>query len=401
MFGSALDKVTGFLDPRMVLTSLLPSLGFWAAVGALAGTQVGWSPVQHWWTHLSSGASVLLAIAGLAALVLFALVLSAYEGALLSTYEGYWGRGGPTAWLANTVAGWRRRHAGNVDANITALDAASDDLKKTIDALEKSAADLAREIKMLAGNGVLAPQLQQLKDKQQQLGKTEEMLQDQRAVYADKDNQSKALTEYLYSNYPSKLDRVLPTRLGNIIKAAEEYPADKGRYGINAVFFWPRLIAVIPDAARADLSDARASMTLLLNVSTLAFLLGVGSFTALAAAMLHPAAAFWACGAGGLVLAALAYRSALAPGRIYAELVRAAFDLYRVDLLNQLKFGLPDNLDEERALWDNLGQQMYLGAANSPDVLDAARARTVNPPPQPSPTIQAGPGGPSPEGSAT
>ncbi|MCW2932233.1 MAG: hypothetical protein JWM19_3195, partial [Actinomycetia bacterium] len=386
MFGSALDKVTGFLDPRMVLTSLLPSLGFWAAVGALAGTQVGWSRIQHWWAHLSSGAGVLLAIAAVAALTLFALVLSAHEGALLSTYEGYWGRHGPTAWLANTVAGWRRRHARKVAANITALDAAINNLSKTIKALERSSADLAREIEMLASNGVLAPQLQQLKDKQQKLGNTEKKLQDQQAMYADKDNRSKALTEYLYRNYPSKLDRILPTRLGNIIKAAEEYPADEGRYGIDAVFFWPRLIAVVPDAARGDLSDARASMALLLNVSTLGFLLGVGSFTALAAAMLHPAAAFWACGAGGLVLAALAYRSALAPSRVYAELVRAAFDLYRVDLLNQLKFGLPDNLDEERALWQNLGQQMYLGAATSPDILDAARARTVNPPPQPSPT---------------
>ena len=234
---------------------------------------------------------------------------------------------------------------------------------------------------MLASrNGDLAPQLQQLKDKQQ-LGNTEKKLQDQQAAYADKNNRSKTLTEYLYRNYPPKLDRVLPSRLGNIIKAAEEYPYE--RYGIDAVFFWPRLIAVVPDAARGDLSDARASMALLLNVSTLAFLLGVGSFAALAAAMLNPAAAFWACGAGGLVLAALAYRSALAPGRIYAELVRAAFDLYRVDLLKQLNFGLPDNLDEERALWQSLGQQMYLGAATSPDVLDAARARTVNPPPSP------------------
>lgn len=397
MFGSALDKVTGFLDPRMVLTSLLPSLGFWAAVGALAGTQVGWSRVQHWWIHLSSGASLLLAIAGVAALVLFALVLSAQEGALLSMYEGYWGRRGPTAWLASTVAGWRRRHARKVDANITALDAAINDLSETISALEKSAADLTREIGTLAGNGVLAPQLPQLKDKRQQLEDTEKKLQE----YADKINRSRALTEYLYRNYPSKLDRILPTRLGNIIKAAEEYPADKGRYGIDAVFFWPRLIAVVPDAARGDLSDARASMALLLNVSTLAFLLGVGSFAALAAATLRPAAVFWACGAGGLVLAALAYRSALAPGRIYAELVRAAFDLYRADLLKQLSFGLPDSLDEERALWDNLGQQMYLGAATSSDVLDAARARIVNPQPQPSPTTQAGPGGPIAGGSDT
>src|SRR5258708_33461615 len=184
----------------MVLASLLPSLGFWAAVGALAGTQVGWSRIQHWWAHLSSGASVLLAIAAVAALTLFALVLSAHEGALLSTYEGYWGRHGPTAWLASTVAGWRCQHARKVAANITAPDAAINNLTKTSKALEKSAEDLAREIEMLASNGVLAPQLQQLKAKQQKLGNTEKKLHDQQAVYADKDNRSKALTEYLYRN---------------------------------------------------------------------------------------------------------------------------------------------------------------------------------------------------------
>jgi hypothetical protein len=396
VFGSALDKVTGFLDPRTVLTSLLPSLGFWAAVGALAGTQVGWARVQHWWSHLSSGASVLLAVAGVAALVLFALVLSAHEGALLSMYEGYWGRRGLGALLARTVAGWRRQHLMAVGANLAELDDAIDPLGKTIDDLQTSADDLASQIEMRADNSIQAQHLRQLEDQRQQLADIREKLGDEQALYTDKDSQSEALVEHVYRNYPPNPRRVLPTRLGNILKAAEEYPAAEGRYGMDAVFFWPRLIAVVPDTARADLSDARASMALLLNVSTLAFLFGVGSFAALAAAVVHPAAVFWACGAAGLVLAALAYRSALAPARVYAELVRATFDLYRADLLDKLKFGLPESLDGERVLWRNLGQQMYRGGADEPEVLDTARARAVNPPPDPGPAAQAGPGGAGP-----
>lgn len=331
MIGGILDKVTGFLDQRVIFTSLLPSIAFWATVAALVGSQAGWSRTRNWWGHLGTGTSVLVTVIALAILVLFALVLSAHEGRLLSLYEGYWGRRGIGARLARRAA---NRHG------------------KRVERLNKQIAELDRKIDQLA---------------------------DENSEKREKTRQVNALFEYLYRNYPRDPADAVPTCLGNILKAAERYPADDGRYGMDAVFYWPRLIAVVPTAARADLSDARASLAMLLNVCTLSLLLAAGTLVTLTAAVVHPAAAFWGTAAGATLVAFLTYRSALGPATVYAELVRATFDLYKGDLLAQLKFALPGSLEEERALWANLAEQIYRGAANLPGVLDTARTRATSP----------------------
>jgi hypothetical protein len=309
MFGGMLDKVTGILDPRLVLTSLLPAIAFWAVVGGLAGSQAGWQRVDTRWNHLDTTAHILLGVIAIALLVLFALVLAASEGALLGLYEGYWGDYPPGAWLARAGKRW---HAWR---------------------RERKGSDY----------------------------------------------------EFIYRNYPryrgspagDRPEQIMPTRLGNIIKAAELYPGDKGRYGMDAVFFWPRLYQVIPDSARTSLDSARTSMTLMLNICTLALVLSAAAFVALAAAIVRPADAWWAAAGGGAAVAWLAYRSALGPARVYCDLVRSMHDLYRGDLLAKLGFALPATLAAEQELWQNLGEQMYRRLATSPAVLDEARARAV------------------------
>lgn len=195
--------------------------------------------------------------------------------------------------------------------------------------------------------------------------------------------------EFIYLNYPrdrnlnmpgteKRPEYIMPTRLGNILKAAELYPGDEGRYGMDAVFFWPRLYQVIPDNVRSSLVDARTSLVLMLNIWTLALGLTVGTLIALAATTIKPASAFWATAASSAVVAWLAYRSALGPARVYGELVRSMHDLYRSDLLAKLAFALPDTLADERELWKNLGKQMYRRAPDSHAVLDAARAKAVS-----------------------
>ena len=246
MFGGMLDKVTGILDQRLVLTSLLPAIAFWAAVAGLAGSQMGWQHVETRWNHLDGTAKILLAVVAVGVLVLFALILSVSEGALLGLYEGYWGSRGPSGWLAAAGKRWHKRR------------------------------------RRLKG-----------------------------ADY-----------EFIYMNYPrdrnlnapgaaNRPEYMMPTSLGNIIKAAELYPGDEGRYGIDAVFFWPRLYQIIPDNARSSLIDARTSLALMLNICTLALGLAAGTLIALAATTIKPAAAFWATAASAAVVAWLAYRSAL------------------------------------------------------------------------------------------
>jgi hypothetical protein len=372
VFGGALDKATGFLDQRLVLTSVLPSVAFWSAGLALAGSQVGWAKAQHWWTHLNSGTNVLVSVVAVALLVLFALLLSAHEGALISLYEGYWGRGPVTGWLAARAAGRHRRRAERITRKIARLD-------ERINALPAEIAQLDHDLAGLrplgrppaAADRLLARQLAREVAGQRRQARTFPQ-------------QADALTGFQYRNYPRDPARALPTRLGNILKAAEDYPAYEGRYGLDAVFFWPRLIAVVPDSTRSDLSDARATFVLLLNVCTLALLFSAGAFAALIFAVIRPADVFWASAAGALVLAYLMYRSALGPAQAYGELVRSAFDLYRGDLLAQLKLSEPASFEQERTLWDNLGQMMYRGDASDPDVLDAARTSApAAPPPAP------------------
>jgi hypothetical protein len=306
MFGGILDKVTGFLDRRMVLTSLVPSTAVWAAVAILTATHIGLARTFAWWSHLDSESRFVTALTAVALLALFAALLSALEGTVLRLYEGYWGTRRRVTWLARHSADRHRRRMSALDPE--------DDVQ----------------------------------------------------------------FECRYRNYPRRPEDVMPTRLGNILKGAEQYLGDHRRYCLDAVFFWPRLMWVLPETARGDLADARTSLSLLLNISLLAAALACGSVTALAALQIRPASVFWAAASGAALTSVLAYRSALSIAQVYAELVRSAFDLYRGDLLEQLGFAVPASLGEERELWMNLGQQLYRRGASTPEVLDMNRKRPAD-----------------------
>jgi hypothetical protein len=52
------------------------------------------------------------------------------------------------------------------------------------------------------------------------------------------------------------LEARFPTRLGNLISAFEAYPEE--RYGLDAVFFWPRIWLRLPEDTRATLDGSQA-----------------------------------------------------------------------------------------------------------------------------------------------
>jgi hypothetical protein len=150
--------------------------------------------------------------------------------------------------------------------------------------------------------------------------------------------------------YPRKLEAgdVAPTTLGNLLLSAEAYSMD--RYGVDSVRMWPRLYHVIPEALRTSMADARASMEFLLVVALFAGLYAaIGSMTIAVGAGPVP----WFVGSlgGGLVIAVAAYYAALAPAAIYGDHIRAAYDLHRLELLEELRLPQPATLAEERRLW--------------------------------------------------
>ena len=154
-----------------------------------------------------------------------------------------------------------------------------------------------------------------------------------------------------YARLDFKLDHLpvdarlrLPTRLGNTLRAAEEYPAL--HYGLEISVAWPRLWLVLPESAQTELAAARQALNegVQLLVWGLAFLA-------------WSVWAWWAfIPALGVILAAWLRLPAAA--LVYAQLLRAAFDLHRFHLYDALSWPRPTHPALEKAHGEALTQHL-------------------------------------------
>ncbi|MFC9327316.1 hypothetical protein [Kitasatospora sp. NPDC057015] len=128
-----------------------------------------------------------------------------------------------------------------------------------------------------------------------------------------------ARLERRISAVPPDHDSVMPTRLGNLLRAAEDRP--RHRYGIDPVVCWPHLWLLLDDGERAELTGARAA----LQTATGSFLWGL-------VLLLYAPLAWWMLLLSPIVCAVSYYGAALAAARTYGDLVVAATDLHRFDL---------------------------------------------------------------------
>lgn len=158
-------------------------------------------------------------------------------------------------------------------------------------------------------------------------------------------------------SYPRDSTLIRPTRLGNILTAAEEY--SYLRYRIDAVVWWPRLAAVLPTSFRDQLDETLLPLIALTNVSLVLIIDAVASGIALIADM------HWTIAVPAFALLAmisfLTYCAALPAATSYAECIRTAFDLYRNDVLSAMHLSLPKDLVAERSLWEVLTQWVHRG----------------------------------------
>ncbi|HYO15592.1 MAG TPA: hypothetical protein VE685_20540 [Thermoanaerobaculia bacterium] len=159
-----------------------------------------------------------------------------------------------------------------------------------------------------------------------------------------------------FHEFPRNTSLVRPTRLGNILTAAEEHPYQL--YRLEAVAWWPRLTPVLPAEFRKQVDAALTPLLAWLNLSTMIVLLAlVGGAVSLLSGQ-----RWWASLsilAGGLLLARIFYAAAVAQAADYAVLIRVAFDLYRHELLKTMHIPVPDNLVEERLLWEVLNPWIH------------------------------------------
>jgi hypothetical protein len=147
---------------------------------------------------------------------------------------------------------------------------------------------------------------------------------------------------------------VLPTKLGNVLRAAE-YRAGT-RYGLEATVVWPRLYPLLPVELAGILDDERDQLDLAVRfcvasafatVISVSFLINQGWW------LLVPGAT--------LLLAWLSYRAAVAAAIAYGEGIETAFDLHRFDLLRALHLQLPVNRESEREANAHLSEFLVRG----------------------------------------
>jgi hypothetical protein len=161
-----------------------------------------------------------------------------------------------------------------------------------------------------------------------------------------------------YLDYPLRPSRVMPTRLGNILRSAEDYAQE--RYQINSIVVWPRLYVLLPDQFIAAVAAAKTPLDLMAALAALASLFAV-SGTAVAVALL-PWYAALACFAGGVLITWLGYGGAVQAARPYGQLIRAAFDIHRGLLLDAIGWTRPPSYAAERRQWQQISRLWYQGA---------------------------------------
>lgn len=140
--------------------------------------------------------------------------------------------------------------------------------------------------------------------------------------------------QQLDNSFPTRAGYVLPTALGNVIAAFEDYPYT--RYGIDAVAMWPRLVPILKENEYLDfVAQQKSVFDFLLNLTVVILICGV-ELTYLAIYLNQIIIAI-ICGIATFWLFRLLYFGAVNGAMQWGYSIRVAFDLYRWDLWNLLR----------------------------------------------------------------
>lgn len=159
------------------------------------------------------------------------------------------------------------------------------------------------------------------------------------------------------NHLPMDKRRIMPTRMGNVFACIEEYPSI--RYGMDGMFYWPRLVSVISDKLAEVIGVENINFIFLLNLSLLSGVLGAAILVGTLSTYLDWINLGWSL--FSVALFYLFYRLAVGSLITMGELMKSGFDLYRHEILRNMKIEIPDNIQQERQLWFSLTNYLASG----------------------------------------
>jgi hypothetical protein len=408
MFSTVLTEITGYFGKPFLVSVFFPSLFFWMLNLALGVLAVELTDVLSWWQDLEGQVQGFLAVAFLILVLLTAYILHIFMRALTRFYKGDWSflQFIPRAMQKRNEEMWKKLRTQNEElgASIQALKSRQETFERLLDrdepplpygtrvnvpvmAQEAAAlydqvrdwtvADYLNDEKWKAMEEqlsslqarILALSADELDQHQADVGPGSKADLVFRAPYEFLENligqleQEQLAFHWEWSvAFPERLSWVMPTRLGNHIRAAATYSFR--RYNLDAAIIWPRLQETLPDKFAERLDEAKMNMDLMLVLTTLALVFGVvwgGTLVVVPDAWL--AMRKWVVASivflAGIGVARVAYLNAAESALSYGELYKTAFDLYRWDALKALHFDLPPDLESEKKLWGEISGLFY------------------------------------------
>ncbi|WP_008307989.1 hypothetical protein [Leptolyngbya sp. PCC 6406] len=287
-----LEGVSSKLADQWVATLLTPAFVFWAG-GLLAyGDRHGFDPIETWFQQFSDPMQLGLIAIALCTVAASAFVAQRFDTAVLRGLEGYWYPG--LRRLSLPLLHWQKLRRRRI--------------LKTLKQLNPK----------LSNNTATAAE-------------RAEFVRCDRALH----------------QWPEQDDDLLPTRLGNILRAAERRPYS--RYGLDAIVCWPRLWLLLPEAVKKDLQAAQTELNNAVRLVFWSLLFLIWSIWA-----------WWAIPVG-LITACVVYSWAIEAATVYASLIEATFDLHRQLLYQGLNWQRPDDPDEERRVGKQLTNYLWRG----------------------------------------
>lgn len=315
MLTKFMEEIGGKLAERWLATFLTPASVFWLGGWGILVYGYGWANFWNGFKSYSNPTKILLVIAGLAVITLSALVAQQFQLLVLRLLEGYWPN-----WKAILKAREFFLHRLNQKYNDTYSQ--------------------WRPLKLKELDTVGSPLT------------TAEFL-------------TLRKLELQLKHIPPVSSERMPTRLGNVLRAAELRSRDN--YGLDAIICWPRLWLTLPAEAKVEIREARAA----LDNGVRVFIWG-GLFF------------IWVIWAAGwqmkvlVVLLSLAaitfayYWLMLTAAKFYGELLESTFDVYRLNLYNTLRWPSPPSPSEETEFGKAITQYLWRGQATSQQVFTEA-----------------------------
>ncbi len=307
MFPDVMQGLKSYFGRDFLLGVFFPVLIFVSANLTLyIEITQGLAPSFAAWEKLSLGSQLLLVLGGLILVMVLSYLIYNFQYSITRLFEGYWPRMRLLDTLRNTrIELYKQRW-------------------KYLDTQKQSASASMR------GNEIEAEQL-------------------------------------TYYPPPSHLDKMMPTRIGNILRASELYAYD--HYGIDSVIIWTRLRPLLPDEVVAPLADSKTASNFMLLMSVFSV-----TFTLIWCPVLALFTSRWElfllC-ALGWPLAWICHHSAVQSELAYSEQLKAVFDLHRYDLLKALNRPIPLDDKAERKEWERLAQFFYRNIPIPPAPLES------------------------------